>query len=275
MGGRVSDWSYKNTDLIGSAATKRSSENNVVTPYAGLVYDLSDVMSVYTSYTGIFLPVSQYGADGNILEPTEGTNTEAGIKLAFFDNDLNISAAVYRANKDNVSEYANLGRLPNGSYIYESIDGIKTDGYEIEIAGALSEQWKISGGYTHNEAEDKEGNPRQTYIPNEMFKITHSYTFTDTWDGLTLGASARWQSDSYYNSSIAASVSTTGEPIDVRQEQPSYWLVDVMARCALNESLSVSLNIDNLFDEFYNRSMWGYADFGEPRSATLGMKYRF
>jgi TonB-dependent siderophore receptor len=275
VGGRVSDWSYKNTDLIGSAATKRSSENNVVTPYAGLVYDLSDVMSVYTSYTGIFLPVSQYGADGNILEPTEGTNTEAGIKLAFFDNDLNISAAVYRANKDNVSEYANLGRLPNGSYIYESIDGVKTDGYEIEIAGALSEQWKISGGYTHNEAEDKEGNPRQTYIPNEMFKITHSYTFADTWDGLTLGASARWQSDSYYNSSIAASVSTTGEPIDVRQEQPSYWLVDVMARCALNESLSVSLNIDNLFDEFYNRSMWGYADFGEPRSATLGMKYRF
>ena len=275
VGGRVSDWSYKNTDLIGSAATKRSSENNVVTPYAGLVYDLSDVMSVYTSYTGIFLPVSQYGADGNILEPTEGTNTEAGIKLAFFDNDLNISAAVYRANKDNVSEYANLGQLPNGSYIYESIDGIKTDGYEIEIAGALSEQWKISGGYTHNEAEDKEGNPRQTYIPNEMFKITHSYTFTDTWDGLTLGASARWQSDSYYNSSIAASVSTTGEPIDVRQEQPSYWLVDVMARYALNESLSVSLNIDNLFDEFYNRSMWGYADFGEPRSATLGMKYRF
>jgi outer membrane receptor for ferric coprogen and ferric-rhodotorulic acid len=209
------------------------------------------------------------------LEPTEGTNTEAGIKLAFFDNDLNISAAVYRANKDNVSEYANLGRLPNGSYIYESIDGVKTDGYEIEIAGALSEQWKISGGYTHNEAEDKEGNPRQTYIPNEMFKITHSYTFADTWDGLTLGASARWQSDSYYNSSIAASVSTTGEPIDVRQEQPSYWLVDVMARYALNESLSVSLNIDNLFDEFYNRSMWGYADFGEPRSATLGMKYRF
>lgn len=275
VGGRVSDWSYKNTDLIGSAATKRSSENNVVTPYAGLVYDLSDVMSVYTSYTGIFLPVSQYGADGNILEPTEGTNTEVGIKLAFFDNDLNISAAVYRANKDNVSEYANLGQLPNGSYIYESIDGIKTDGYEIEIAGALSEQWKISGGYTYNEAEDKEGNPRQTYIPNEMFKITHSYTFTDTWDGLTLGASARWQSDSYYNSSIAASVSTTGEPIDVRQEQPSYWLVDVMARYALNESLSVSLNIDNLFDEFYNRSMWGYADFGEPRSATLGMKYRF
>jgi len=275
LGGRVSDWSYDNTDLVGNAATTSSSENNVVTPYAGLVYDVNDFMSVYTSYTGIFLPVSQYGADGNMLEPTEGTNTEAGIKMAFFDNDLNISAAVYRANKDNVSEYANLGQLPNGSYIYESIDGVKTDGYEIEVAGALSEQWNISGGYTDNKAEGDDGNPRQTYIPTKMFKITNSYSFADKWEGLTLGASARWQNYSYYDSSIAANVSATGQRIAIRQEQPSYWLVDVMARYALNDSLSVSLNVDNLFDEFYNRSMWGYADFGEPRSATLGMKYKF
>lgn len=275
VGGRVSDWSYDNTDLVGTAAPTHSAENNVATPYAGIVYDVNDFMSLYTSYTGIFLPVSNYGADGNILEPTEGTNTEAGIKMAFFDNNLNISAAVYRANKDNVSEYANLGRLPNGNYIYESIDGVKTDGYEIEIAGSLSEQWNISGGYTHNEAEDEDGNPRQTYIPNEMFKITNSYTFADSFEGLTVGASARWQGYSYYDSSIAASVSATGERINVRQEQSAYWLVDVMARYAFTDSLTVSLNVDNLFDEFYNRSMWGYADFAEPRTATLGLRYRY
>lgn len=275
LGGRVSDWRYDNTDLVGSSAPKHSAENNVVTPYAGVVYDLNEFMSLYTSYTGIFLPVSQYGADGNILEPTEGTNTEAGIKMAFFDNNLNISAAVYRANKDNVAEYANMGQLPNGSYIYKSINGVKTDGYEVEIAGALSEQWNISGGYTYNEAEDEEHTPRQTYIPKKMFKITNSYTFAGDWDGVTLGASARWQSSSYYDSSIAASISATGERISIQQAQSSYWLVDVMARYALNDSLSVSLNVDNLFDEFYNRSMWGYADFGEPRSATLGVKYTF
>ncbi|OZY85593.1 TonB-dependent siderophore receptor [Cellvibrio mixtus] len=271
LGGRVSNWSYDNTNKLTSSIV-HAEEKNVVTPYAGIVYDVNSFLSVYTSYTGIFKPVGDYGADGNLLEPTEGTNTEAGIKMAFFDNDLNISAAVYRANKDNVSEYANMGRLPNGNWIYRSVDGIKTDGYEIEIAGAISEQWNISGGYTDNKAEDKDGNPRQTYIPTKQFKITNSYSFVN---GLTLGASARWQNYSYGDTTIPAAISATGQAIDVRQEQPSYWLVDVMARYELTDSLSVSLNVDNLFDETYNRSMWGYADFGEPRSATLSAKYTF
>lgn len=271
LGGRVSNWSYDNTNKLTSSIV-HAEEKNVVTPYAGIVYDVNSFLSVYTSYTGIFKPVGDYGADGNLLEPTEGTNTEAGIKMAFFDNDLNISAAVYRANKDNVSEYANMGRLPNGNWIYRSVDGIKTDGYEIEIAGAVSEQWNISGGYTDNKAEDKDGNPRQTYIPTKQFKITNSYSFVN---GLTLGVSARWQNYSYGDATIPAAISATGQAIDVRQEQPSYWLVDVMARYELTDSLSVSLNVDNLFDETYNRSMWGYADFGEPRSATLSAKYTF
>ena len=273
IGGRVSDWSYDNTSYTRNTNLK-TSEKNVTTPYAGLVYDVNDFLSLYTSYTGIFLPSQYYGADGNILEPTEGTNTEAGIKMAFFDNDLNISAAVYEANKDNVAEFANMGKV-NDNWIYESIDGVETDGYEVEIAGALNENWNISGGYTYNKAEDKEGNVRTTYIPSKMFKFTGTYTFTDKFDGLTLGASARWQNDSYYDTSIAASISATGEEIAITQEQPAYWLIDVMMRYPVSENLSVSLNVDNLFDEFYNRSIWGYADYGAPLSATLGMKYKF
>ncbi|WP_039918645.1 TonB-dependent siderophore receptor [Cellvibrio mixtus] len=271
LGGRVSDWSYLNTDLINKTIVS-TSENNVVIPYTGLVYDVNSFLSLYASYTGIFLPVQQYGADGNVLDPTEGTNTEAGIKMAFFDNELNISAAVYRANKDNVAEYANAGKLPNGTLIYKSIDGVKTDGYEVEISGALTERWNISGGYTDNKAEDKEGNPRQTYLPTRQFKITNSYSLSN---GLTVGASARWQNYSYGDATIPAAISSTGKAIYVKQEQPSYWLVDVMGRYEITDSLSVSLNIDNLFDEIYNRSMWGYSDFGDTRSATAAVRYKF
>jgi TonB-dependent siderophore receptor len=274
LGGRVSDWSYDNTNYTRSTHLK-TSENNVTTPYAGIVYDVNSFLSLYTSYTGIFLPSQYFGADGNILEPTEGTNTEAGIKMAFFDNDLNISAAAYQANKDNVAEFAGEGQLPNGSWIYRSVDGIETDGWEVEIAGSVTENWNVSGGFTSNKAEDKEGNPRETYIPGKTFKFTNTYSFTESFAGLTLGGSVRWQNDTYYDTYIRATISATGEQIDVRQEQPAYWLVDVMARYELSESLAVTLNIDNLFDEFYSRSIWGYADYGEPRSATVAMKYTF
>lgn len=92
---------------------------------------------------------------------------------------------------------------------------------------------------------------------------------------MTVGASARWQNYSYGDVTIPAKISATKQDIKVKQEQPSYWLVDVMARYSVNDSLSVSLNVDNLFDEIYNRSMWGYSDFGDTRSATVGVKYRF
>ena len=85
----------------------------------------------------------------------------------------------------------------------------------------------------------------------------------------------RWQNDTYYDVSINASISSTGETINVQQKQPAYWLVDVMARYEFSDALAVTLNVDNLFDEFYNRSMWGNSDFGEPRSATVGVKYKF
>lgn len=271
LGGRISDWSYDNTDLLNQTQVS-TSENNVVIPYTGLVYDVNSFLSLYTSYTGIFLPSQYYGADGNVLEPTEGTNAEAGIKMAFFDNELNISAALYRANKDKVAEWANQGKLPNGNWIYKSIDGVKTDGYEVEISGALTERWNISGGYTDNKAEDEEGNPRQTYLPTKQFKITNSYSLAN---GLTVGASARWQNYSYGDATIPAQISATGTALSVRQEQPSYWLVDVMARYEITDALSVSLNIDNLFDETYNRSMWGYSDFGDTRSATATLRYKF
>ncbi|HEY8939989.1 MAG TPA: TonB-dependent receptor, partial [Cellvibrio sp.] len=119
---------------------------------------------------------------------------------------------------------------------------------------------------------DEEGNPRQTYLPTKQFKITNSYSLAN---GLTVGASARWQNYSYGDATIPAQISTTGTALSVRQEQPSYWLVDVMARYEITDALSVSLNIDNLFDETYNRSMWGYSDFGDTRSATATLRYKF
>lgn len=274
-GGRLSDWTLASSNKLTGIAGDPVEKKNIFTPYAGIVYDVNNFLSVYTSYTGIFLPVTDRDASGNLLDPTEGTNTEAGVKLAFFDNDLNISAAIYEANKDNVSTYANLGKGPTGDWIYISVDGIKTKGHEVEIAGALTPEWNISGGYTHNTAKDKEGNVRTSYIPNDVFKITNTYKFSGDLKGFTLGGSARWQSYSYYDLSIPGSISSTGANIDITQKQPAYWLVDIMARYEINDALAVTLNADNIFNKFYNRSMWGYADYGDPRSASVSVKYKF
>lgn len=270
-GGRISHWKLDSFDADTGARTATAKENHVVTPYFGVVFDLNSFASLYASHTGIFLPNSYYGADGNILEPTDGTNDELGVKLAFHDNRLNVSAAVYEANKDNVAEWANMGMLPNGEWIYESVDGIKTKGYEIEAAGALTSDWEVSGGYTHNTANDADGNKRNTYIPDDVFKLTTSYRLGSVLPDLRVGGTVRWQSYSYYDLTVS---SPTTPDVDVRQEQPAYWLVDLMARYPLTDSFSISANVNNVTDKRYNRSMWGYADFGEPRNFNVAIRWR-
>lgn len=269
-GGRLSHWKLVSTDVLTGTEAASAKEDNVFTPYFGVVFDLNSFASVYASHTGIFLPVTNYGADGKMLDPTKGTNTEFGVKLAFHDNRLNVSAAVYEANKDNVAEWANQGMLPNGEWIYESIDGVKTKGYEIEIAGALTPYWEIGGGFTHNTAKDKDGNVRTTYIPNDVFKLATSYRLQRLLPGLTIGGSARWQSRSWYDFTI----DVVDPALPVRQVQPNYWLLDLMARYPIGENLAVSVNVNNVFDKRYNRSMWGYSDYGDPRNFGIAVRWR-
>lgn len=271
-GGRISQWKLDSSDADTGVQSATAKADRVLTPYFGVVFDLNSFASLYASHTGIFLPNSYYGADGKILEPTKGTNNELGVKMAFHDNRLNISAAVYEANKDHVAEWANMGKLPNGEWIYKSIDGIKTKGYEIEAAGAVTPDLDLSGGYTHNTANDAEGNKRTTYIPDNVFKFTTSYRLGSLLPGLRVGGTVRWQSYSYYDLTVS---SPTTPSVDVRQEQPAYWLLDLMARYPVTDALSVSANVDNVLDKRYNRSMWGYADYGEPRSFSVAVRWRF
>lgn len=272
MGGRVSSWEFTNDDAITGENYTDVSDSNIFTPYAGIVYDLNDFASLYASYTGIFRPQVYYDADNNILDPTEGTNTELGVKFAFFNNRLNASAAIYESNKDNVAEYAGIGQNSQGNWIYGSIDGVHTDGYEFEIAGSLTPEWNISAGYTHNEAEDEEGNVRETYVPEDVFKFTTSYDFDEYIEGLTLGTTITWQSDSYYEDGIYFD---PNDFIPFRQEQPSYTIVDVMGRYELGQRASLRINVSNLLDEVYSRSLWGYGDFGEPRNFTATVAWSF
>ncbi len=61
----------------------RTKETGVVTPFAALIYDLNDNLSVYASYADIFQPQSSYATvSGSALKPKMGENYELGIKLS-------------------------------------------------------------------------------------------------------------------------------------------------------------------------------------------------
>jgi outer membrane receptor for ferric coprogen and ferric-rhodotorulic acid len=250
---------YEQYDKTPYATSNKSlKENGVVTPYAGLVVDVHKNVSVYASYASIFNVQSAKNAQGETLAPEEGLTYELGTKGEFFDKRLNASIAHFWMKTDNTAEYTGQS-TSDGQSIYRSVSGVTRRGYELELSGEIAPGWQAQGSYVVNSSTLKtsDNNPKQ------QFKVATTYKLNGALEGLTVGGATRWQSKT-----------TAG-----KLEQPSFWLVDLMARYQVNKKLSVSANVNNLFDKSYFAGMRDFGrvqyTWGAPRSFNVGMRYDF
>jgi outer membrane receptor for ferric coprogen and ferric-rhodotorulic acid len=267
------DSSYEKTsDDIYSEVSKVDVDHEI-TPYAGIVYDLTDYLSAYASYTEIFLPQSVRDSSGQQLEPIVGESSETGLKAEFFEGRLNASAAIFQIKQDNLGQ--NSGQLidpadPVGGFAYEASDGATSEGFELEVSGELAAGWNASAGYTQFTVEDAEGTAVNTLYPTKLLRTFTTYRLPGAFNKLTLGGGVNWQDSTYTYATNPA-----GNPEKIEQE--AYALVNLMARYDISENLSAQLNANNLTDEKYFDifDAYGALTYGAPRSMTASAKYRF
>ncbi|AEY01019.1 outer membrane receptor for ferric coprogen and ferric-rhodotorulic acid [Oceanimonas sp. GK1] len=258
-GARLSNWDSHGTSYGKDKATRH---DNVLVPYAGLVYDLTPNYSLYASYTEIFTPQVATDIDGNRLDPIEGSSMETGVKGEWLDGKLYANLALFRIEQSNLAEPI-AGTTPTA---YRAMDGVSSQGVELELAGELLPGWEASAGYSYVDIEDSEGNTTKTYTPRQSAKLATTYQLP-MMEQLKLGANVKWQDDSYrdYGSGLVA-------------RQDAYALLGLMAKYEFTPRLDATLNIDNLTDEkyltsFYWTSPQGY--YGEPRNAKLSVNWKF
>lgn len=242
-----------------------------VTPYAGVVYDLTDNLSAYISYTEIFLPQSQRDLNRQQLAPIVGESYETGLKAEFLDGRLNTSAAIFRIKQDNLAQSTGLyipGVTPQ-EFGYEGTD-VTSEGFELEVSGELAEGWNASAGYTQFKVRDTDGHAANTLYPTKLLRTFTTYRLPGAFNKLTIGGGVNWQ-DSIYT--YAANPQGGTEKIS----QDAYALVNLMARYDITDNLSAQLNANNLTDEKYfdMSDSFGGITYGAPRSLTASAKYRF
>jgi outer-membrane receptor for ferric coprogen and ferric-rhodotorulic acid len=263
LGARVSDYEQKDiTDI--SWYNTRLSEKGVVTPYAGLVVDVAREVSVYASYASIYNAQSAKDASERTLPPEEGLTYEIGAKGEFFDKRLNAGISHFWMRTDNTAEEIGVNAL--GDSIYKAVSGVIRRGYEFELSGELARGWQAQGSYVQNSSDLDSASS----TPKHQFKLGTTYRLrSEGWQGLTVGASTRWQSEISVQRGSA------------KLSQDAYWLLDLMARYQINSQLSLSANINNVLDKKYfagvtNFNAQGlFYTWGAPRSLSASLRYEF
>jgi len=270
-GGRVSYYKRNEHESRYSPSPYSLSYKGQITPYVGLIYNLTDNLSAYASYTNIFKPQGDLrDRNNNLIDPLEGTNYEAGLKALLLDGQLLATVSVYRIEQDNLAVADGL--IP-GTPIqaYRGAKGTVAKGYELEIVGKITPQWDISAGWSDYSAKDAEGAHVLAHQPRRVFNFATRYDFTGPLDGLSVGGAVKWESRP------PVTAVNPGTNVEERIGQPAYAIANIMARYALNEQVSLQANVDNLFDKrFFSGNVWfpGFV-YGEPRNARVTLKYAF
>lgn len=242
-------------------------ETGVVTPYAGLIYDLTAEQSVYVSYTDIFKPQNARDRTGKVLDPEVGKNYELGWKSEFFGGRLNANAALYLIKRDNLAVDDPDANVPGtNDPASRAENGAETKGIDLELAGEITPGWNIQTGYSHTRTESAEGVRLTSQLPMDTFRFWTTYRLPGAWEKITAGAGVNWNSKS----------SVFFSRYNTRITQDDYAVASLMARYQINDHLAATVNLDNIFDEKYYAGMAGsYGHYGAPRNANLTMRYDF
>ncbi|WP_411380459.1 TonB-dependent siderophore receptor [Pseudomonas sp. MPB26] len=288
LGSRYGSWelesaapTYDDNDQLLRANKARQTHNDMWTPYAGLLYDITPQYTVYASYTDIFKPQSVKDVNKKYLEPVVGSNYEVGLKGSLLDERLNVAAAYFWSKQDNVAERDD-SVPPNpttGEEYYKSGGkGNKVNGFELEVAGEVLPDWNLSAGYTYTHSLNGSGKRNNTGQPLNLLKVSSAYRLPGAWRNLTVGGAVNWQSDIHEFGNRPTGERMGDRLVTERAKitQQAYTVVNLMSRYQFDEHVSASINVNNLFDKkyyervgFYNGIYWG-----DPRTVTLALDWK-
>lgn len=256
LGARTLDYTSGGT----SYGTDNSAHDINTALFAGAVYDLTRHYSVYASSGQIFEPQIKTDKQRRTLPAAKGVSNELGLKGAWFDQRLNASLAVFRTRQDDFAVAD--GTIPGTADTAYRASDVTSQGYELDVAGRLTEHLNVSAGFSEARVEDADGERIRTYVPKHRGHLMLSYDVPAV-RGLRVGSRVRWQSEIYY----------TGGTGTVRQG--AYTLADLMLHYDITPRLSTTVNLNNLTDRKYLTSLyWDQAYYGAPRNVNVSFDYK-
>ncbi|THF60156.1 TonB-dependent siderophore receptor [Pseudothauera rhizosphaerae] len=244
------------TAIYGGGTNLDNETTEKASPYVGVTYDITPDLLAYASYSDIFQAQDQRDVNGAYLAPMKGVNAEAGIKAEWLNRTLLTTFAVFSAKQKGLATIAGFDTVAQQNY-YEPKD-VKSRGFEIEATGRISADTQLTAGFTLLRLTGDDGKDIYEWVPRRTLKL-RADTRVPMLPKLRVGSGVRWQSD----------VSKTGGAW-----QDAYVLADAFAAYELNDKATLRLNINNLFDKKYLRTVQYGAIYGASRTMSISLDYK-
>lgn len=218
--------------------TTAQQQDEAFSPRLGIVYQPVEPLSLYASYSRSFAPNSGTTVNGDILEPTRGTQYEIGVRGEFIERRLTANLAAYYLTKSNVA-----ATDPNNPDFRIATGEQRSQGIELDVIGEIRPGWNIIASYAYIDAEitkDEgsllEGN-RLAGVPEHVASLSSTYEI---------------QSGSLQGLGFGLGLFFVGERQDFDNsfEVPSYLRTDASIFYRRN-NWRAALNVRNLFNNDY------------------------
>jgi outer membrane receptor for ferric coprogen and ferric-rhodotorulic acid len=260
-GVRYTDWETKGT----AYSVVQTRDDSEVIPYIGTVYDFTESLSAYASYTETFVPQKELDINAEQLAPVIGKSAEVGLKAQLLDEQVFVTLAYFDAKQDGLA-IALPDSLPSDTRYYAA-DGINSDGFEIELSGRLTDDLSASISFSNLSIDGDE--LVKDYTPENQLKMAATYQVPFI-NGLTLGANYRWQ-----DTTSRVQVKDPAGNALVTTKQGAYGILDLMATYEITQNVGVTFNVNNSTDEKYINSLyWAQGYYGAPRNYSLSVNWQ-
>jgi outer membrane receptor for ferric coprogen and ferric-rhodotorulic acid len=281
------------TGQLTSTSPLRYNDDDVLTPYGGIVYDLTNTYSLYGSYATIYQSqANDTDTSGAPLPPMTGDTYEVGTKAAWDDGALNASVAAYRADRNNGAVQAPgslITGLNGSSCCFLASGEVISEGIDMEISGRLAPGWQLFAGYTYNYNYNEAGlasttgTQFQTNTPKHLFKLWTSYQLPGRFDQWTIGGGGTAQSSNFASGTVCPTFNANGTCatttlVPFHFTVGDYFIANARIGYQLNEHWSAALNLNNIFDRTYYQTVGSSASnnfYGQPRNFMLTIRAQY